>query len=172
MKNIVLIGFMGTGKTVVGRRLATRLKRKFIDTDLAIEELTGKTIAEIFRKDGIIRFRSEEKLLSKRLANTEDLVISTGGGMVLDVENVDHLKKNGVLVCLTAEPEIIYQRVKNKRNRPLLKKGYIKETVFKLFNERKGMYDVAEYKVDTGKYSLSETLEKIISFLREKKYLC
>lgn len=171
MKNIVLIGFMGTGKTTVGRRLAARLNRKFVDTDTAIEELTGKSIVEIFRKDGPIRFRSEEKLQAKKLADKEDLVISTGGGMVLDKENVELLKKNGVLICLTADPEVIYNRVKNKRKRPLLQKGNVRETIYALMNERDGAYYVAEFTVDTGKGTPDETVDKIINFLKEKGYI-
>jgi len=171
VKNIVLIGFMGTGKTSIGRRLAARLKREFVDTDSAIEELTGKSISEIFRKDGPIRFRSEEKLQVKKLAHRENLVISTGGGLVLDKENVEMLKKNGVLICLATDPEIICRRVKNKRNRPLLQKGDVKETVYRLMKERSGAYNVAEFTVDTGESSLNETVDKIINFLKEKKYI-
>lgn len=171
MRNIVLIGFMGTGKTAIGRRLASKLGREFVDTDLAIEELTGKTITEIFRKEGPIRFRSEEKLQVQKLANRENLVISTGGGLVLDKQNVDLLKKNGVLICLTADPEIIYNRVKKKRNRPLLQKGNVRETVYRLLDERSGVYNVAEYTVDTGNGTLNETVDKILNFLREKKYI-
>ena len=104
-KNIVLIGFMGTGKTAVGRRLARRLKRKFVDTDAEIEKITGKTIAQIFARDGATRFRSEEALLVKKLAPKEGLVISTGGGLVLNPENVRLLRENGIFVALAADPD-------------------------------------------------------------------
>ncbi len=171
MKNIVLIGFMGTGKTAVGKRLAGRLNREFVDTDAAIEKLTGKSISEIFRKDGVIRFRSEEKLQVQKLASKTGLVISTGGGLVLDKENVELLQKNGVLICLTADPEVIYNRVRNKRKRPLLQKGDVKETVYRLMQERKESYKVAEFTVDTGKGSLNETVDKIVAYLKEQKYI-
>lgn len=171
MKNIVLIGFMGTGKTAVGRRLAQRLGREFIDTDAEIERVTGKTVAQIFAKDGVTRFRSEEALLVKKLAGREGLVISTGGGLVLNPENVRLLKENGVLIALTAAPEVIYQRVKNKKNRPLLLKGDLRERIDSLLKEREGAYDVAEYTVDTGILSLDEAVEGIVRFLEERNYL-
>ncbi len=169
MKNIVLVGFMGTGKTSVGRRLAQRLRRAFIDTDMEIEAITGKTVSQIFARDGAIRFRSEEDLLVKKLAGREDLVISTGGGMVLNPENVRLLKEKGVLITLTASPEVIYSRVKHKRNRPMLLKGELKQRIRELLEERDGVYDVADCFVDTGIYSVDETVEQILLHLSERK---
>jgi len=167
LKNIVLIGFMGTGKTVIGRRLANRLNREFIDTDVAIEAVTGKTIAQIFAKDGVIRFRSEEALLAKKIAGKQDLVISTGGGMVLNPQNVSNLKINGVLVALTAPPEVIYRRVKNKKTRPLLLKGDLKENILSLLKERERSYKVADITIDTGAHSVDEVVEQICRYLSE-----
>ncbi|HQE24133.1 MAG TPA: shikimate kinase, partial [Syntrophomonadaceae bacterium] len=83
-KNIILTGFMGTGKSSVGTRLAERLNREFVDMDREIERLTGMTISQLFRRYGEVRFRSEEKLMAKKLAGQSDLVIATGGGIVLD----------------------------------------------------------------------------------------
>lgn len=168
-KNIVLIGFMGTGKTAVGHKLARRLKREFVDTDAEIEEVTGKTIARIFAQDGVVRFRSEEALLVRKLAVRVGLVISTGGGLVLDPENVLLLKENGVLIALTASPEVIYQRVKKKKNRPLLLKGELMETIQNLLKEREGAYDVAEFTVDTGTCGVDEAVEQIVKHLSERK---
>ncbi|OPY57863.1 MAG: Shikimate kinase [Pelotomaculum sp. PtaU1.Bin035] len=172
MKNIVLIGFMGTGKTAIGRRLALRLNRKFIDTDLEIENITGKTVAQIFARHGMIRFRSEESLLVQKLARQEGMVISTGGGMVLNPENVRLLKENGILIGLEASPEVIFKRIRNKKSRPLLMKGgNMMEQIEGLLKERGGAYDVAEYAVDTGAFPLEESVEKIIQYLKEKQYL-
>jgi len=165
-KNIVLIGFMGTGKTAVGRRLAWRLKREFVDTDREIEKITGKTIAQIFAKDGEVRFRSEEALLTKKLAAREGLVISTGGGLVLNPENARLLGENGVFVALKASPEVIYQRLKNKKNRPLLLKGDLKERIKTLLAEREEVYGrLAACTVDTGEVSVDEAVERIVSYL-------
>jgi len=169
MKNIVLIGFMATGKSTIGRRLAQRLSREYVDTDKDIEAITGMTVAQIFASDGIKRFRSEENLLVKRLAPREGLVIATGGGMVLDPENMRLLKKNGILIALTASPEIICARVKGKKTRPLLQGGALMERLGPLLKEREAIYGAADFTVDTGTCSVGETVEKIISYLAERK---
>ena len=169
MKNIVLIGFMATGKSTIGHRLALRLNRDFIDTDKDIEAITGMTVAQIFARDGIRRFRSEENLLVKRLAPKEDLVIATGGGMVLNPENVRLLKEKGILIALTASPEIICARVKGKKTRPLLQGGALDARISRLLKERQHLYDQADLVVDTGTCSIGETVEKIISYLAERK---
>lgn len=169
-KNIVLIGFMGTGKTVIGRRLALRLKMKFIDTDAEIENVTGKSVARIIARDGWIRFRSEEALLVKKLFLQEGLVISTGGGMVLNPENVCLLQENGILIGLFASPQVIFNRLKNKKNRPLLMKGNVKEQIEALLKERDGAYDVAEFSVDTGNLSQEETVEMIVRYIKEEHF--
>lgn len=165
MKNIVLIGFMGTGKTSIGRRLAQRLGRAFIDTDAEIEAVTGKTISQLFARFGMIRFRSEEELLVKKLAGREDLVISTGGGTVLNPENVRLLKENGVLITLTASPEVLYSRLANKKTRPLISRGDLKQKIEDLLEERKGVYDVTDYFVDTGVFSIDGVVEQILLYL-------
>jgi len=171
MKNVVLIGFMGTGKSVVARRVAARLGLQMIDTDREIEKVTGKSVAEIFAKDGPIRFRSEEALLVKKLVGHRNLVIATGGGMVLNPENVRLLRRDGVLIALTARPEVIYRRVKHNRNRPLLRKGDLMERIKELLNERAGVYDVAEYTVDTSDKKINEVVEEIVSYLKRKQYI-
>lgn len=171
MKNIVLIGFMGTGKTTIGRLLAERLDRSFIDTDAVIEEITGKTIPQIFARDGVTRFRSEEALLVKKLAGRDSLVIATGGGMVLNPENVRLLKENGILIALTAEPEVIYQRVRNVKSRPLLVKSNQREAIDSLLKEREGSYNIAACTIDTGRCTQEKAVDDIIRFLREKGLL-
>lgn len=171
-KNIVLIGFMGTGKTSIGRRLAAYLKREFIDTDHEIEKVTGLTIARIFKKHGIIRFRSEETLVIQKLADRSNLVVSTGGGAVLKQDNIDLLKKNGILIGLSAAPEIIYQRVKKNSNRPLLKRrNDLLNQIKTMLSQRQGAYSLAEFTVDTGLGQPDETMRNIISFLKERDYL-
>ena len=168
MSNIVLIGFMGTGKTVVGRRLAVLLNKTFIDTDAEIERITEKTIVQIFAQDGAVRFRSEEALLVKKLEDQDNLVISTGGGIVLKPENIISLKKNGILIGLTAPPQIIYQRVMHKRSRPLLNKGDVLSKIEELYAERVHAYDVAEYIVETGDKQIDEVVNEIATYLGEK----
>ncbi len=169
MKNIVLIGFMGTGKSAVGRRLAARLGREFVDTDEEIERVTGKTIPQIFAREGEIRFRSEEALVVKKVAARENLVVATGGGVVLNPENVRALQQNGVLIGLVADPGVIYRRVKRKRNRPLLNgPGDILTRIKELLAARADAYAVAEFTVDTGRHTIDEAVEMIIAYLKER----
>ena len=168
MSNIVLIGFMGTGKTVVGRRLAALLNRSFIDTDAEVERITEKTIVQLFAQDGAVRFRSEEALLVKKLENQDNLVISTGGGIVLNPENIISFKKNGILIGLTAPPEVIYQRVKHKRSRPLLNKGDVLSKIEELFAQRVNAYDAAEYILETGDKQIEEVVDEIVTYLSDK----
>lgn len=170
-RNIVLIGFMGTGKSVVGRRLAHRLGRQFVDTDTALEEVTGLSIPAFFERYGVIRFRSEESILVKKLTHQGNLVIATGGGTVLNPDNVKYLRQNGILIRLTASPEVLHKRLRNNKNRPLLKRVNLKETVDRLLAEREHAYDMAEYMVDTGAVSPEHVVTQIVDYLKGKEYL-
>lgn len=165
---IILIGFMGTGKTAVGKRLATILKREFYDTDQEVEKVTGLSITRLFNQHGEIRFRSEEKLALGRLLQKENCVIATGGGIVLKEDNRQCLQKEGLLIALTARPEIICERVKKRNNRPLLKGGNLYEKIVQLMQERQALYGCADFYVDTSDLSFSEITDKIIAFLAKK----
>ncbi len=163
--NIVLIGFMGTGKTAVGKRLASILKKNFYDTDQEVEEVTGMTISELFNRCGEIRFRSEENLAINRLAKNENSVIATGGGIILDENNIAALAKTGIMICLTAKPEIIYERVKRRNNRPLLKKGDLYERILELMEEREDLYKCADFYIDTSDLDFQDVIDQILQFL-------
>ncbi|MDD4752326.1 MAG: shikimate kinase [Desulfitobacteriaceae bacterium] len=170
MQNIVLIGFMGTGKTAIGRIVARMLNYHFVDTDQMVEEATNLTINQLFRKHGEIRFRSEEALVVKKLAGRERLVIATGGGLVLNPENVKLLKQKGIFVLLTADPKVVLERVSRKNTRPLLAKGKNMETIMSLFKDRSRFYaEYAEFTVDTSHISLEESAEKIVQIVKEQK---
>lgn len=168
MKNIILIGFMGTGKSTIGRRLAKRLGYRFVDTDFTIEEITGLTVEQIFAKHGVKRFRGEEALLVSKLAPQERLVIATGGGLVLDPQNVEKFRANGILICLQAAPETICKRVKNKRTRPLLAKGDLREKVNRLLEERKQAYAMADFAVNTDHHEPEAIVNIIMEYLKER----
>lgn len=165
-KNIVLVGFMGTGKTSAGRRLARILSRDFVDTDVEIERVTGLTVAQIFIKYGEIRFRSEEALAVKRVSGRPGLVIATGGGSVLRADNLDCLKKNGVLVDLHASPQVIQERIGRKDTRPLLKDKSL-ENIEKLLRMREPYYLKADIRVDTTDLTLDQTVEQILHEVRK-----
>ncbi len=165
MKNIVLVGFMGTGKTVVGKRVARKLKMKYVSTDDIIEAKEKRTITDIFAKDKEPYFRKVEKEAVKYASSMDNVVIAAGGGVVIDNENVENLKKNGVLICLNATPEEILERTKNYAHRPLLNipdpLGKIKE----LLQKRTPYYKRADYQVDTSGKSLDEIVSEIVSRL-------
>ncbi len=140
--NIVLTGFMGTGKTTVGRVLASKLGMEFVDTDELIESRHGP-IAEIFAEQGEARFRSIEKDVAEELGERTGLVIATGGRMVLEPENRDELSRNGRIFCLVATPEEIYDRVVNddtRRDRPLLQVEDPRQRIVELLAERRDEY--------------------------------
>lgn len=118
--NIILTGFMGTGKTTVGQRLAQRLQRPFIDTDALIVERDGRSIAQIFAEDSEAAFRAWERTVALELAQQHGLIIATGGRLMLDEDNAAALEASGQVFCLTAVPETILARVQDDSKRPLL----------------------------------------------------
>lgn len=167
-KNIVLIGFMGTGKSSVGTRLGQRLHREFLDMDREIEHLLGMPVERIFRVYGEMRFRSEERLLAEKLSRRRNLVIATGGGVVLNPENLLALKQNGVVVCLQAKPEDILERVNRKKgSRPLLKKGINLEGIKEMLKQREAYYSTADITIDTSGKDLEEIVAMIINCMTQ-----
>lgn len=164
--NLVLIGFMGTGKTAVGRRLARKLKMKFVDTDDDIEKVSGMSVGKIFSEYGEVRFRSEEKLAIKRASRLNNCVIATGGGAVLFPENLKELAKNGTVIALKATPEEIQKRVQKRNNfRPLLGNDKSIERITELLNQRKDLYEKADYLIDTTGKDLDEVVAEILEVL-------
>lgn len=171
MKNIVLLGFMGTGKTSVGRLLAKRLTRAFIDVDKMIEIACGATINEIFAKYGEEFFREQECEMIASVACYEDAVIATGGGVVLNPDNIARLRRNGILVTLTASPEVILERTSQRTTRPLLNAPDREETVKMLLEKRTALYKAADYVVDTTSGSIGQITQKIIVLLKQGGHL-
>lgn len=166
-KNIVLIGFMGTGKSSTGIKLAQKLKMQFVDMDKEIERITGLSVSNIFKLHGEIRFRSEEKLLSGKLACQSGLVIATGGGVVLEQENIDALSRNGILICLQADAQDIFERLsRRKGNRPLLKRDLRLEDIEDMLKARESFYAQAHYQVATSHKSPEQVSNEIIELLK------
>ena len=167
-KNIVLIGFMGTGKSAVGFRLAQKLKKQFIDMDREIETVTGMSIPDIFRRHGELRFRSEERLVARKLSQRDNLVIATGGGFVLLQDNIEALGSNGVVICLDASPEDIFERVSRKKgSRPLLKRGTTLNDIKDLLQEREPCYACADIRVNTSGKDIEQVIQEILEAVKQ-----
>ena len=167
MKNVVLIGFMGTGKSSCGKALATRLGCAFTDLDSYIEEKEGMSIPEIFEAKGEAYFREREREAVRENARRKNVVIATGGGVVEDEENLAALRKRGVIVCLTADVDTILRRTARRGERPMLDSGEDRrKAVEDLLARRRGMYAKADFTVDTGVLSPLQVAEEIIRILK------
>ncbi len=165
--NIILIGFMGSGKSSVGRFVAQRLGFQFLDTDALIVEREGLEISQIFALHGEAYFRDSETRTLESLASYSRCVISTGGGIVLREENRVILRELGLVVLLTAREEVIFERVNRTRKRPLLRTENPRETVARLLAERQPIYEsTAQCVIDTSDLSRDEVSEAVIAAAR------
>jgi shikimate kinase len=162
-RNIVLTGFMGTGKSRVGKILAEKLGYAFIDIDTRIEAEQKKKISEIFEGQGEACFREMEADMIRRIADMEGAVIATGGGAILRDDNVANLTRKGVIVCLTASPETIFSRTGASKERPLLSTGDPLATIRQLLSSRKPYYDKSGIMIDTEGKSPLVVAEEILS---------
>ena len=168
-KNIIFTGFMGVGKTSVGTRLARDLGFVFVDTDLLIEADQKITITEIFSSFGEQYFRDVESRIIGRVLADEGQVVSTGGGAVLRDENRQAFRKNGVTICLTARPEVIYDRIRHETHRPLLQVPDPLARIRELLAARSPFYHQADFIIDTS----DRTVDGVLGEIREKvRYAC
>lgn len=163
MRNIVLIGFMGTGKSTVGKSLAQSLAWDFVDTDCEIGEVTNMSVTDIFRRYGETRFRSEERIVVERLSQQEQIVIATGGGTVLNPQNWNVLAQTGIIIGLYASLDVIFSRIGHKNDRPLLRGP--REAIEKLWSERQACYAQADFTVDTSQKTIEEVVSEILERL-------
>ncbi|MFH1848319.1 MAG: shikimate kinase [Candidatus Omnitrophota bacterium] len=164
--NIVLVGFMGTGKNAVGEELARCLNMEFADTDDLIERQERWAIVDIFAKFGEAYFREAEKRAVKEASSMNNTVIATGGGVVLDEENIKILKEKGTVVCLSADADTIYKRTKKYKHRPLLNVGDPVEKIKELLDLRAPFYAKADHQVDTTGLSVEQVARKIIEIVQ------
>lgn len=162
MKNIVLTGFMGTGKSAVGRELAGRLGMRLVEIDEEIEKAEGITISEIFSRYGEAYFRDRETEMVKRFSGERGVVISTGGGVVLREENMNALRGNGIIVCLTATIDTILGRTGRSGDRPLLNVGDLRKKIEELLEFRRPYYEKADIIIETDSRSPYEIAGEII----------
>jgi shikimate kinase len=163
--NIYLVGFMGTGKSAVGRELAKKKKWHFVDLDELIELKEGRTIPDIFSKKGEPYFRKLEKKALKEVSREKKFVVACGGGIVTNKDNIRIMKGSGVIICLRATPSVILKRTSKSSNRPLLNTDNPKERIGHLLKLRAPYYAMADKEVDTSKLSLKEVVSKIVKII-------
>lgn len=164
--NLALIGFMGTGKSSVGRMVAAQLHFDFIDTDELIEARTGKTVGEIFAQAGEAVFRQLERDLVEELSRRRRTVFSTGGGLAANEENLSKLKETSLVVCLWATPETIWERVRHQTHRPLLRDPDPLGKIRRLLAEREPYYRQADVLVNTEMRSTKEVVQQVLHQFR------
>jgi len=170
--NIIITGFMGTGKSAVGRRLAKKLRMEYLDTDDLIEEREGSKICHIFEEKGESYFRRLESAIVREVSHLDNYVISTGGGVVLRDENIKALKRNGLIICLTANSEIILKRTTGIQDRPLLNEPDPVRKIEELLRMRQPYYGKADFSVQTSNLAVEEVTRRIQEFLRKKNEDC
>ena len=170
--NIILIGFMGSGKTTVGKKMADICGRSFVDTDMLIEKKLGMSIPEIFEKLGEDAFREAETAVTEEMKGYRNTVFACGGGMPLKEENAANLKAAGRIAFLDAPEEVIIERLKGQTGRPLLNCEDPEEKIKELLKERRGRYEAsADVIVETGrKDPVTVAMAVFREFQRSGKY--
>lgn len=173
MNNIVLIGFMGCGKSTVGIKLSYRLRRIVEDTDKLIEKKAGKSISEIFQEEGEPCFRQMETECLKELLNSKDeKILATGGGLPMRRENHTLLKQLGCVVYLRISPQCVYERLKNDTSRPLLQCEDPLERIRSLLAKRAPVYEeAADLVIDVDGKDMEHIITEIVQKLKEQGYL-
>jgi shikimate kinase len=166
--NIFLVGMMGAGKTTVGRVIARRLGRRFIDSDEAIEARCGVKIPVIFEIEGEEGFRARERSVIDELSSLPGIVLATGGGVVLAEENRRRLAERGTVIYLRAQPADLSRRLRNDRNRPLLRTADPLKRLEELYAQRDPLYsEVADIVVDTGRQKVPVLARQLLAQLEE-----
>ena len=169
MRNLVLIGFMGSGKSTVGRLVANELEMHFVDVDQWIEKRERMSIANIFSQQGEVAFRELETQAVRELAKQENLVIATGGGVVLRRVNVEVLGKTGILIYLSIDAKTALERTKKHSHRPLLRERKSEEQMEALFRERQDLYQAIPHCVQSAGRSVTEVVADVIRIYRSNE---
>lgn len=164
-RNIVLIGFMASGKTFTSRELARRLNLERVSTDEMIEASESRRIADIFAQSGEPYFRQLERDLVRRLSERQGLVIDCGGGVAADEENLANLKRSGISFYLYSSPESVYRRTKGKADRPLLNVPDPLAKIKELLAKRDPHYRKADFLIDSNEDDIGKVVDEILSIL-------
>lgn len=163
---IILIGFMGTGKSAVGKLLAKKMSFAFADLDKLVEKQAALKISAIFKQYGEAYFRNFEKNAINSLKTMDNTVVATGGGAVLDPQNVAVMKEEGIVIALDADVDTLWKRLKSSRNRPLLKADDPRRKMEELYYERRPFYSQAHYIVNTTGKTIEEVVQEILILLK------
>ena len=164
--NLALVGFMGTGKSSVGQLVAAQLHFRFVDTDELIEARAGKTISAIFAEQGEPQFREHERAVVDDLKSFHRTVIATGGGLVMNENNLTSLRTHALVICLWASPESIWERVRHQTHRPLLQTPDAPARIRQLLAEREPFYRRADVLVSTELRSVKEVVHHVVHQFR------
>jgi shikimate kinase len=164
-QNIALIGFMAVGKSAVGRNVARKLHRRFVDLDAVIEKKQGRKVREIFDSDGEGYFRRLEKQTLREVLSENRQVIATGGGVILDPDNLQLLREKCLLIGLSASPDVLLSRVGKGAKRPLLKGTDLRARIEELLDQRQSGYAQAHATVDTGGLSIEQVVERVLAII-------
>ncbi len=167
MKNIILVGFMGTGKTTVAKAFAKTTGMPYVSSDELIKKREGCSICDIFKNQGEAYFRKIEKQVVKEISAGAGQVVDAGGGVILDEENIKNLKKNGTIICLWADADVIYERIKSDIHRPLLNVPDPKKKIKELLEYRKPFYEKADFHINTANLKIQGIVEKIKEIAKE-----
>ncbi|MEW6279614.1 MAG: shikimate kinase [Candidatus Eremiobacterota bacterium] len=169
-RNIYLVGFMGTGKTTIGRELARVMGRKFLDVDLELEKRLEMTVNEIFDTHGEEFFRTRERELAREVAAMTNRVVATGGGTIVDPDTFELFNQNGLLICLYTRREDLVGRLQRTDKRPMLR-GDVEDRVEKLMEERKRIYDRVKIRIDTTELTPLTAARKIQELLNTRQQI-
>jgi shikimate kinase len=166
-RTVALVGLMGAGKSAIGKRLAVRLALPFIDADEEIEHAAGCTVAEFFERYGEAEFRAGERRVIARLLEGPPHVLSTGGGAYMDAETRALMHSKALTVWLRADLDVLFDRVKRRGHRPLLRGGEPKEILERLMRQRYPIYAEADIVVESTAQPAERTTEEVIEALRQ-----
>jgi shikimate kinase len=167
--NIFLVGLMGAGKTTVGRQLAAELSKAFHDTDQEVERRTGVRVSLIFEIEGEAGFRSREAQVVDELTQLSNVVVATGGGVVLAPANREHLAQRGMVIYLHGQPKELWQRTRYDKSRPLLQNTDVLETLHRLYLQRDPLYrEIADIVIDTGHQRARALLLQLLPRVRQQ----
>lgn len=166
IKNIVLIGFMGSGKSMVSNRLADLLKKEVISSDGLVEQREGRSIIDIFQSQGEDYFRAVESQIIHEISQKTGVIIDSGGGVILNAENFTALKKNGIIFYLSASPEFLLKQIQLNQDRPLMQVDDPLSKIKEMLVQRKSLYEQADFTVISEGHSVQEIAEEIITIYK------